>query len=115
MTDIIKDVDRVVWQTAIKALNDLHQKHGIDDVMKCNVCTSQTAEMTIARHFQKLIDEMKTEHLKEINKSLIPSVKELKQNIMIRANTEKIDKERIQKLQLALNKIAWISKHPVEG
>lgn len=115
MTDKVKDVDRVVWQTAIKALNDLHQKHGVDNVMKCNVCTSQTAEMTIARHFQKLIDQMKMEHQKELNKLAVPPMEELKHDIMLRANTEKIDKERIKKLQLALNKIAWISKHPVEG
>jgi hypothetical protein len=58
------DVSRNVHKIAVTALNDLHARHGIDKVIECDVCTSRTAEMTIARHFQKLqdrIDELEAE------------------------------------------------------
>lgn len=48
---------------AIDALNEAHEKHGIEDVMRCKFCVSKSAEMTIARHFAPIFDEI--EHLSE--------------------------------------------------
>ena len=38
--------------TAIKALNECHEKHGIKKIMFGDFCTSLANEMTIARHFK---------------------------------------------------------------
>ena len=47
-----------IWRTSIDALNDLHSRHGHDEVSKCTVCVSQTAESTLAKHFQPYQDRI---------------------------------------------------------
>lgn len=113
--DKIDDVDRVVWQTAVNALNDLHQKHGVDKMMKCDVCTSKTAEMTIARHFQKMVDKLKLKPPVETSTKDQQAIKALHHQLEILESAEKHNKEKIKQQKIALDKITWIAKHTGEG
>ena len=61
-----------IWRTSIDALNDLHSRHGHDEVSKCTVCVSQTAESTIAKHFQPYQDRIAELEAAQEGKVLVP-------------------------------------------
>lgn len=59
MTD--KTTLELARNIAIDILNDMHSNHGINDVMKCNFCTSKASEMMLARAIVKIQEQAKTE------------------------------------------------------
>ena len=52
--DISRDI-------AIAALNEAHGKHGLKKILNCDFCTSLAAEMTIARHYEPVIQAYLTQ------------------------------------------------------
>ena len=72
-----------IWRTSIDALNDLHSRHGHDEVSKCTVCVSKTAESTIAKHFQPYQDRIAELEAAQEGKVLVPTkITELLQEVI---------------------------------